>query len=234
MKTNFLYFREHGSISFTATAAQTSFTVKGTSLLVPGSFGGGGFSVAIADTAALRANYVVTITSLADNTGNRGSDYQTDGVADANTTAGQVTTLEVEALSISSNNMVIAALTDGDAEEGYDIKAGDIVTITANAAKGNVGAYRADRLLSVHANSNTETEVTFQAADGSAADDTIAFTHGDDNGVTFRAIANYFAEAADGNFVNSGSCIIAFDAESNDIPKQLKGLGITNMLLGSA
>jgi hypothetical protein len=229
MKTNFLYFREHGSISFTATAAQTDFAVKGSASLVPGSFGGGGFSVAIADTAALRANYVVTITSLADNTGNRGSDY-----ASPNTVAGEVTTLEVEALSISSNDMVIAALTGGDAEEGYDIKAGDIVTITANAAKGNVGAYRADRLLSVHANSDTETEVTFQAADGSAADDTVAFTHADDDGVTFRAIASYFAEAADGNFVNSGSCIIAFDAESNDIPKQLKGLGITNMLLGSA
>tara|TARA_Y100000385_G_C12857331_1_gene535717 strand:+ start:57 stop:758 length:702 start_codon:yes stop_codon:yes gene_type:complete len=233
MKTNFLYFREHGSISFTATATQTDFAVKGSASLVPGSFGGGGFSVAIADTTALRANYVVTITSLADNTGNRGGDYQTDGVADANTTAGQVTTLEVEALSISSNNMVIANVS-GDSDHGYDIKVGDIVAITANAAKGNVGAYRADRLLSVHSNSNTATEATFQAADGSAADDTIVFTHGDDNGVTFRAIANYLAAAADGNFVNSGSCIIAFDAESDDIPKQLKGLGITNMLLGSA
>lgn len=234
MKTNFLYFREHGSISFTATANQTDFTVKGSASLVPGSFGGGGFSVAIADTAALRANYVVTITSLADNTGNLGSDY-----TDADTVAGEVTTLEVEALEISSNNMRIKAKSHGggpgnDTAHGYDIKAGDIVTITANAAKGNVGAYRADRLLSVHANSDTETEVTFKAADGSAADDTVAFTHGDDDGVTFRAIANYFAEAADGNFVNSGSCIIAFDAESNDIPKQLKGLGITNMLLGSA
>jgi len=228
MKTNFLYFREHGSISFTATGGQTTFAVKGSASLVPGSFGGGGFSVAIADTAALRSNYVVTITSLADNTGNRGGDY-----ASADTVAGEVTTLEVEALSISSNDMVIANVS-GDGDHGYNIKVGDIVTITANAAKGNVGAYRADRLLSVHANSDTETEVTFKAADGSAADDTVAFTHDDDDGVTFRAIANYFAEAADGNFVNSGSCIIAFDAESNDIPKQLKGLGITNMLLGSA
>lgn len=228
MKTNFLYFREHGSISFTATGAQTNFTVKGDASLVPGSFGGNGFSVAIADTTALRANYVVTVTSLADNTGNRGGDY-----ASANTTAGEVTTLETDGVSISSNDMVIATVS-GDSDHGYDIKAGDIVTITANAAKGNVGAYRADRLLSVHANSDTETEVTFQAADGSAADDTVAFTHADDDGVTFRAIASYFAEAANGNFVNSGSCIIAFDAESNDIPKQLKGLGITNMLLGSA
>ena len=228
MKTNFLYFREHGSISFTATGDQTTFAVKGSASLVPGSFGGGGFAVAIADTAALRANYVVTITSFADNTSNRGDDY-----ADNDTTAGGVTTLEEEALSISSNDMVIANVS-GDSDHGYNIKAGDIVTVTANAAKGNVGAYRADRLLSVHSNDNTETEVTFQAADGSTGDDTILFTHGDDNGVTFRAIANYFAEAADGNFVNSGSCIIAFDAELDDIPKQLKGLGITNMLLGSA
>tara|TARA_Y100000361_G_scaffold119933_1_gene111491 strand:+ start:436 stop:1122 length:687 start_codon:yes stop_codon:yes gene_type:complete len=228
MKTNFLYFREHGKLTFTATAAQTSFTVKGATTLVPGSFGGSGFATAIADTTDLRNNHKVTITSANDNTGNRGSDY-----TNANTTAGEVTTLEIEALSISSNNMLIANVS-GDAQEGYDIKAGDIVTVELLPAKGNQGAFRADRLLSVHANSDTETEVTFKAADGSAGDDTVTFTHADDDGVTFRAIANYFAEASTLNFVNSGSCVIAFDAELNDIPQELRGIGITNMLLASA
>ena len=228
MKTNFLYFREHGKLTFTATAAQTNFTVKGATSLVPGSFGGAGFATAIADTTDLRNNHTVTITSAAANTGNRGSDY-----TNANTTIGEVTTLEIEALTISSNDMVIANVS-GDAQEGYDIKVGDIVTVSFNPAKGNVGAYRADRLLSVHANSDTETEVTFKAADGSAADDTVTFTHADDDGVTFRAIANYFADASTANFVNSGSCVIAFDAELNDLPKELAGLGITNMLIASA
>ena len=227
MKTNFLYFREHGKLTFTATAAQTNFTVKGATSLVPGSFGGAGFATAIADTTDLRANFTVTITSAAANTGNRGSDY-----TNANTTIGEVTTLEIEALSISSNDMVIANVS-GDAQEGYDIKVGDIVTVSLNPAKGNQGAFRADRLLSVHANSDTETEVTFKAADGSAADDTVAFTHADDDGVTFRAIANYFAEASTLNFVNSGSCVIAFDAEADDIPQELRGIGITNMLLAT-
>ena len=130
--------------------------------------------------------------------------------------------------------MVIANVA-GDAQEGYDIKVGDIVTVELLPAKGNQGAFRADRFLSVHANSDTETEVTFKAADGSNSDDTVTFTHAtDSNQVTFRAIANYFAEAASGNFVNSGACVSAFDAEANVIPQQLRGIGITNMLLASA
>ena len=210
-----------------ATAAQTNFTVKGATSLVPGSFGGAGFATAIADTTDLRNNHKVTITSAGANTGNRGSDY-----TNANTTAGEVTVLEIEALSISSNDMVIANVS-GDAQEGYTIKAGDIVTVELKPAKGNQGALRADRLLSVHANSDTATEVTFKAADGGAADDNVTFTHADDDGVTFRAIANYFAEASTLNFVNSGSMVIAFDAELNDIPQELGGLGITNMLLAT-
>ena len=228
MKTNFLYFREHGKLTFTATDAQTNFTVKGATSLVPGSFGGGGFATAIADTTDLRNNHKVTITSAGANTGNRGSDY-----ASADTVAGDVTVLEIEALSISSNDMVIANVS-GDAQEGYTIKAGDIVTVELKPSKGNQAALRADRFLSVHANSDTETEVTFKAADGAAQDDTVAFTHADDDGVTFRAIANYFAEASTLNFVNSGSMVIAFDAELNDIPQELAGLGITNMLLATA
>jgi len=228
MKTNFLYFREHGKLSFIATAAQTNFTVKGATTLVPGGFGGLGFATAIADSTDLKNNHRVTITSLADNVGNRGSDY-----ASANSTAGGTTILEPEALTISSNDMVIANVS-GDAQEGYYIKVGDIVTVELIPVKGNLGAFRADRLLSVHANSDTATEVTFKAADGSAADDTVTFTHADDDGVTFRAIANYFAEAASGNFVNSGACTIAFDGQADVIPQELRGIGITNMLLASA
>ena len=228
MKTNFLYFREHGKLTFTATAAQTNFTVKGATSLVPGGFGGNGFAVAIADTTDLRNNHKVTITSAAANTGNRGSDY-----TNANTTLGEVTTLEIEALSISSNDMVIANVS-GDAQEGYDIKAGDIVTVELVPTKNTEGAYRADRILSIHANSGTETEITFQAADGSGADDTVIFTHANDSGVTFRNIASYFSEAANGNFVSSGGCIVAFDAERNVIAKQLQNIGITNMILTSA
>lgn len=224
MQTNFLHFREHGKLTFTATAAQTNFTVKGATTLVPGSFGNG-FATAIADTTDLRNNHKVTITSAAGNTGNRGSDY-----TNANTTAGEVTVLEVEALSISSNDMVIANVS-GDAQEGYDIKVGDIVTVELKPAHGTAGCFRADRLLSVHSNSDTETEITFQAHDGTAADDTIVLTHPDNNGAEFKIIADYMYELANANPQNSGKLIDVCDIQNSIMGKGLADAGVTNMLV---
>jgi hypothetical protein len=226
MQTNFLHFREHGKLTFTATAAQTNFTVKGATSLVPGTFGTGeGFATAIADTTDLRNNHKVTITSAAANTGNRGSDY-----TNANTTEGEVTVLEIEALSISSNDMVIANVS-GDAQEGYDIKAGDIVTVELVPAHGTEGCFRADRLLSVHSNSDTETEITFQAHDGTAADDTVVLTHPDGNGAEFKLIADYIYELANANPQNSGKLIDVCDIQNSIMGKGLAKAGVTNMLV---
>jgi hypothetical protein len=224
MKDNFLYFREHGKLTFIATAAQTNFTVKGATTLVPGIYGNG-FATAIADSTDLKNNHVVTITSAAANTGNRGSDY-----ANANTTAGEVTTLEVEALTISSNDMVIANVS-GDPQEGYDIKAGDIVTVELKPAEGNQAAFRADRLLSVHSNSDTETAITFKASNGSAGVDEVLLTHPDGDGAEFKKIANYVYEACNANIHERGKMIVACDIQNNIAGKGLRDAGVTNMLL---
>jgi hypothetical protein len=225
MKTNFLYFREHGKLTFTATAAQTNFTVKGATTLVPGTFGNG-FATAIADTTDLRNNHKVTITSAGANTGNRGSDY-----TNANTTAGEVTVLEIEALSISSNDMVIANVS-GDAQEGYTIKAGDIVTVELKPTEGNQAAFRADKLLSIHTNSDTETEITFAASNGSAADDTVVLTHPDGNGAEFKILADYIYQACNANKTKGGGNMITVcDIENSVIGEGLAKAGVTNMLL---
>ena len=227
MKTNFLYFREHGKLTFTATAAQTNFTVKGATTLVPGTFGQG-FATAISDTTDLRNNHKVTITSAAANTGNRGSDY-----TNANTTAGEVTVLEIEALSISSNDMVIANVS-GDAQEGYDIKAGDIVTVELVPTEGNQAAFRADNLISVHTNSDTETELTFRASKGTNADDVVLITHPDNNGVEFKLIAEYIYEVCNANVPERGGVITVSDIQNNILGKGLAEAGVTKTIIGIA
>ena len=219
MKTNFLYFKEQGHISYTATAAQTNFVVKG-GTIVPNNF-----AIAIADTTAARADFKVSITSAAANTGNRGSDY-----ANANTTAGEVTVLEVEALSISSNDLVIANVA-GDAQEGYLIKAGDVVTIETIPDEGTEACFRADRLVSVFRSSDTVTQVQFKASNGAAADDLIDITHPDNNGTEFKLIANYINEACNANFNKRGDVITVWDKQNNIVGRGLSDAGVTNMVI---
>mgnify|MGYP003679272050 FL=1 len=219
MKTNFLYFKEQGHISYTATAAQTNFAVKG-GTIVPNNF-----AIAIADTAAARTDFKVSITSAAANTGNRGSDY-----TNANTTAGEVTVLEIEALSISSNDLVIANVV-GDAQEGYLIKAGDVVTIETIPDEGTEACFRADRFLGISRSSDTETHVHFKASNGQQADDFIALTHPDGNGIEFKLIANYINEACNANFNKRGDVITVWDKQNNVVGRGLNDAGVTNMVI---
>ena len=220
MKTNFLYFKEQGYISYTATAAQTNFAVKG-GTIVPNNF-----AIAIADTTAARTDFKVSITSAAANTGNRGSDY-----ANANTTAGEVTVLEAEALSISSDDLVIANVV-GDAQEGYLIKAGDIVTIETIPDEGTEACFRADRLLGVFRNGlDTETSIHFKASNGTDADDYIILTHPDNDGAEFKLIANYINEACNTNFNKRGDIITVWDKQNNIVGRGLNDAGVTNMVI---
>jgi hypothetical protein len=220
MKTNFLYFKEQGYISYTATAAQTNFAVKG-GTIVPNNF-----AIAIADTTAARTDFKVSITSAAANTGNRGSDY-----ANANTTAGEVTVLEVEALSISSDDLVIANVV-GNAQEGYSIKAGDIVTIETIPDEGTEACFRADRLLGVFRNGlDTETSIHFKASNGTDADDYIILTHPDNDGAEFKLIANYINEACNTNFNKRGDIITVWDKQNNIVGRGLNDAGVTNMVI---
>jgi hypothetical protein len=220
MKTNFLYFKEQGHISYTATAAQTNFAVKG-GTIVPDNF-----AIAIADTTAARTDFKVSITSAAANTGNRGSDY-----ANANTTAGEVTVLEVEAFTISSDDLVIANVV-GNAQEGYLIKAGDIVTIETIPDEGTEACFRADRLLGVFRNGlDTETSIHFKASNGTDADDYIILTHPDNDGAEFKLIANYINEACNTNFNKRGDIITVWDKQNNIVGRGLNDAGVTNMVI---
>ena len=220
MKTNFLYFKEQGHISYTATAAQTNFAVKG-GTIVPNNF-----AIAVADTAAVRTDFKVSITSAAANTGNRGSDY-----ANANTTAGEVTVLEVEAFTISSDDLVIANVV-GNAQEGYLIKAGDIVTIETIPDEGTEACFRADRLLGVFRNGlDTETSIHFKASNGTDADDYIILTHPDNDGAEFKLIANYINEACNTNFNKRGDIITVWDKQNNIVGRGLNDAGVTNMVI---
>jgi hypothetical protein len=220
MKTNFLYFKEQGHISYTATAAQTNFAVKG-GTIVPNNF-----AIAVADTAAVRTDFKVSITSAAANTGNRGSDY-----ANANTTAGEVTVLEIEALSLGGDNLAIATVV-GNAQEGYSIKAGDIVTIETIPDEGTEACFRADRLLGVFRNGlDTETSIHFKASNGTDADDYIILTHPDNDGAEFKLIANYINEACNTNFNKRGDIITVWDKQNNIVGRGLNDAGVTNMVI---
>lgn len=195
MKTQFLYFREKGSQSYTYSSGDQTFTINGDANWDPD---------ISADT---EVKVVVTDTS-----------------------AGTTHVIPDNGKSFSANVITIAAA----ASNGFDLAAGDTVDITLIPAQGTEAAFRADRLLSVHANSDTATEVTFKASNGAAADDTVIFTHADDDGVAFRKIANYFAEAAAGNFVNSGAVITVADRANNVVASPLLDAGITKMVIAVA
>jgi len=216
MKTNFLYFRENGYQKYTATAAQTDFVINGDANWDP--------------TITGDTEVKVSITSLAANTGNRGTEY-----ADADTVAGEVTVITDDGKSLSTNDIVIAETTTATvgAANGYDIKVGDVVTIELIPVAGTEACFRADKLRSVHSNSDVATEVTFEASDGSTADDTVVLTHADDDGVAFKKIAAYFQSAAAGSFKSRGGVSVAWDKQ-NAANGELEAAGVTKMLLAIA
>ena len=112
---------------------------------------------------------------------------------------------------------------------------GDIVVI--ELIPGGIGdteaCYRADRLLSVHSNSDTITEITFDAANCTDADDVVLLTHpADTTGATTTRIANYIYEACNANKLKGGGVITVWDKQNGVIGKGLAG--VTKMLLSVA
>lgn len=86
-------------------------------------------------------------------------------------------------LSLSTNDLTIAAAN----ANGFDLGAGDIVTISVIPTEDTEALFRADRFLGVEANaSGTSVVVSFKSMKSVAAaagDDTITFTITDDSGV---------------------------------------------------
>ena len=211
MKTNFLYFRENGSQTFVATAAQTNFTINGDD----------NWDLNVAADTEVK----VEVTFDSAQTTKVGSAYS-GGAVDA----GETVTVNDTGKSISTNDIVIAAQT-ADGTNGITISAGDIVTISLIPVEGTEACFRADRLLSVHSNSDTETEITFKASNGAAADDTVVLTHPDNDGAEFLIIAKYIHEICNANITERGRVITAWDKQNRVIGTGLEKAGVTKMLL---
>jgi hypothetical protein len=214
MKTNFLYFRENGSQTFVATDAQTNFTINGDA----------NWDLDVTADTEVK----VEVTFLEAQTTKVGSAYS-GGAVDA----GETVTVNNTGKSISTNDIVIAAQT-ADGTNGITISAGDIVTISLIPTEGTEACFRADRLLSVHSNSDTETEITFKASNGAAADDTVVLTHPDNDGAEFKIIADYIYQVCNANINERGSVITCWDKQNNVIGKGLAKAGVTKMLLAIA
>ena len=211
MKTNFLYFRENGYQQITATDAQTNFTINGDA----------NWDLDI--TAATEVK--VEVTFLEAQTTKCGSAYS-GGAVDA----GETVTVNDTGKSISTNDIVIANQ-GADGTNGITISAGDIITISLIPVEGTEACFRADRLLSVHSNSDTVTELTFKASNGAAADDTVLLTHPDTNGAEFKIIADYIYSVCNANITERGNVITCWDKQNDVIGRGLAKAGVTKMLL---
>lgn len=216
MKTNFLYFRENGYQQYTATAAQAAFTINGDA----------NWDLDVTDDTEVK----VSVTALADGTDNVGTAYLANGDAVAGTTYVLDAT---DGYSYSGDTITIATTT-GSATKGYDIEAGDIVTIELIPVEGTEACFRADKLLAVNSASDTSTVLKFKASNGAAADDTVTLTHPDNDGAEFKLIADYIHEVCNANIAERGNVITCWDKQNNVIGRGLAKAGVTKMLLAIA
>tara|TARA_R100001510_G_C7547742_1_gene132732 strand:- start:47 stop:688 length:642 start_codon:yes stop_codon:yes gene_type:complete len=208
MKTNFLYFRENGSQTFVATDAQTNFTIN---------------SAAFWDVGITADTQVkVEVTFKEAQAAKVGSAYSGGSVD-----AGETVTVNDTGKSLSTNDIVIANISD--TTNGITLSAGDIVTISLIPVEGTEACFRADRLLSVHSNSNTATEITFQSSNGSTADDTVILTHPSNDGAEFKLIAEYIYEVCNANITERGGVITCWDKQNGVIGKGLAKAGVTQI-----
>ncbi len=146
----------------------------------------------------------------------------TDGSSNAIAQAG---------LSLSTNDLTIAAASSN----GFDLGAGDIITVTVIPTEDTEALFRADRFLGVEANASDTTAVlsfkSMKSVAAAAGDDTITFTFADDNGVaTMKNISLGVLEAL--NADKNGGTVTVLDRLNKT--GTLAGLGITKMVIAVA
>ena len=216
MKTNFLYFRENGNQSFTATTglsgAQTDFDINGNT------------NWDLNVTASTEVKVTVTF-ALAPTLGTHihATTYGTP-------LAGSTITVNPGAITFSTPTITIANLAT-DATDGVLLSDGDIVNISLIPDEGTEACFRADRLLSVHSNSNTETEITFKASNGSAGNDIVLLTHPDNNAAEFKIITDYIYQVCNANITERGGVITVWDKQNGVVGRGLAKAGVTKMEL---
>mgnify|MGYP003645551106 CR=1 FL=1 len=134
-------------------------------------------------------------------------------------------------LSLSTNTITIAAA----ASNGFDLAAGDIVTVTVIPTEDTEAIFRADRFLGVEANASDTTAVlsfkSMKSEAAAAGDDTITFTFADDNGVAMmKNISQGVLEAL--NADKNGGTVTVLDRLNKT--GTLAGLAITKMVIAVA
>jgi hypothetical protein len=215
MKTNFLYFRENGNESFTATAAQTAFTINGDA----------NWDLDVTASTEVKVTVTFALTPTL-GTHIHATTYGTP-------LAGSTITVNPGAITIAGDIITVENLVT-DTTDGVLLRAGDVVNISLIADEGTEACFRADRLLSVHSNSDTVTEITFKASNGSAGDDTVILTHPDNDGAEFKIIADYIYQVCNANITERGGVITVWDKQNGVIGKGLAKAGVTKMLLAIA
>ena len=134
-------------------------------------------------------------------------------------------------LSLSTNDLTIAAASSS----GFDLGAGDIITVTVIPTEDTEALFRADRFLGVEANASATTAVlSFKSMKnrGSApGDDTITFTFVSDSGVAMmKNISLGVLEAL--NADKNGGTVTVLDRLNKT--GTLAGLAITKMVIAVA
>ena len=214
MKTNFLYFKERNLQQYTATSAQTSFTVN---------------NISNWDSlVTAKGDVRVKITSLAANAGNVGTAY----ASNSNSVAGTTYILDSDGGYSYNSDAISITTKSGSGAKGYDLKAGDIVVIEkVHAEQGVECCFRADAFLAVVATGATTTTVHFQGADGGAKDDTITFTHAAEDGANYKKICEYFSSVLSSQAANKDGFIVVADRDNGVVAPELVDAGITRMAL---
>jgi len=131
-------------------------------------------------------------------------------------------------LSLSSNTITIAA----SGSNGFDLAAGDIVTVTVIPTEDTEAIFRADRFLGVEANASATTAIlsfkSMKSVAAAAGDDTITFTFASDGGVAImKNISLGVLEAL--NADKNGGTVTVLD-RLNDVGI-LANLAITKMVI---
>lgn len=147
------------------------------------------------------------------------------------TSAGTDTAIAQAGLSLSTNDLTIAAANSN----GFDLAAGDIVTVTVIPTEDTEALFRADRFLGVEANASGTTCVasfkSMKSVAAAAGDDTITFTFANDSGVAMmKNISLGILEAL--NADKNGGTVTALDRLNKT--GTLASLAITKMVIAVA
>lgn len=149
------------------------------------------------------------------------------------TSAGTDTAIAQAGLSLSTNDLTIAAANSN----GFDLAAGDIVTVTVIPTENTEALFRADKFLGVEANDATADTLivlsfkSMKSVAAAAGDDTITFTIADDGNVALmKNISLGVLEAL--NADKNGGTVTVLDRLNKT--GTLAGLAITKMVIAVA